>query len=240
MGVRATVVGREVLVGSLRYLAQAELALEETLLAQTRALQEAGQTVAAVAVDGQVAGLLGIADTLREGSRAAVRALQAAGLEVVMLTGDNERTARAIAAQLGIQELRADVLPGDKAAVIAQLQEGGQRVAMVGDGINDAPALAQADVGMAIGGGADIAMEAADLTLPGADPLAVVRAIQLGRATMRTIYQNLFWAFVYNIVLIPVAMLGALVPMLAAGAMAFSSLFVVSNSLRLRRLRLRV
>ncbi len=240
MGVRATVTGREVLVGSLRYLAQAELALDENLLAQARALQEAGQTVAAVAIDGQVAGLLGIADTLREGSHAAVRALQTAGLEVVMLTGDNERTARAIAAQLGIQELRAEVLPGDKAEVIAQLQKGGQRVAMVGDGINDAPALAQADVGMAIGGGADIAMEAADLTLPGADPLSVMRAIHLGRATMRTIHQNLFWAFVYNIVLIPVAMLGALVPMLAAGAMAFSSLFVVSNSLRLRRLRLRV
>ena len=240
MGVRATVTGREVLVGSLRYLARAELALDESLQVQARALQEQGQTVAAVAVDGQVAGLFGIADTLREGSQAAVRALQAAGLEVVMLTGDNERTARAIAAQLGIQELRAEVLPGDKATVIAQLQESGRRVAMVGDGVNDAPALAQADVGMAIGGGADIAMEAADLTLPGADPLSVVRAIQLGRATMRTIHQNLFWAFVYNIVLIPVAMLGALVPMLAAGAMAFSSLFVVSNSLRLRRLRLRV
>ena len=240
MGVRATVTGREVLVGSLRYLARTEVALDESLQAQARALQEAGQTVAAVAVDGQVAGLLGIADTLREGSHAAVRALQAAGLEVVMLTGDNESTARAIAAQLGIQELRAEVLPGDKAAVITQLQEGGRRVAMVGDGVNDAPALAQADVGMAIGGGADIAMEAADLTLPGADPLSVMRAIQLGRATMRTIHQNLFWAFVYNIVLIPVAMLGALVPMLAAGAMAFSSLFVVSNSLRLRRLRLRV
>ncbi len=240
MGVRATVAGRKVLVGSLDFLADEDVTLDESLQEQAQALQEEGQTVAAVAVDGQAAGLLGIADTLREGSHAAVRALQAAGLEVVMLTGDNELTARAIAAQLGIQELRAEVLPGDKAKVIAQLQEGGQRVAMVGDGINDAPALAQADVGMAIGGGTDIAMEAADLTLPGADPLAVVRAIYLGRATMRAIHQNLFWAFVYNIVLIPVAMLGALVPMLAAGAMAFSSLFVVSNSLRLRRLKLRV
>ena len=240
MGVRATVEGRAVLVGSLPWLEAEGIALDDGVKQKARSLQEQGQTAVAVAVDGQVAGVLGIADALRPESRAAVRALGAAGLDVVMLTGDNRRTAQAIADQLGIEEVRAGVLPDDKAAVIAQLQEGGRPVAMVGDGINDAPALAQADVGMAIGGGADIAMEAADLTLPGADPLAVARAIQLGRATMRTIYQNLFWAFIYNIILIPVAMLGALVPMLAAAAMAFSSVFVVSNSLRLRRLRLRV
>ncbi len=240
MGVRATVEGRDVLVGSLPWLEAEGIALDDGVKQKARSLQEQGQTAVAVAVDGQVAGVLGIADALRPESRAAVRALGAAGLDVVMLTGDNRRTAQAIADQLGIEEVRAGVLPDDKAAVIAQLQEGGRPVAMVGDGINDAPALAQADVGMAIGGGADIAMEAADLTLPGADPLAVARAIQLGRATMRTIYQNLFWAFIYNIILIPVAMLGALVPMLAAAAMAFSSVFVVSNSLRLRRLRLRV
>ena len=240
MGLRATVGGREVLVGSLRYLEREGVAAEESLRERARAAQELGQTVAAVAVDGQGAGMLGIADALRGGSREAVRALKSAGLEVVMLTGDNERAARAIAGQVGIEEVRAGVLPGDKAAVIEALQAGGARVAMVGDGINDAPALARADVGMALGGGVDIAIEAADLTLPGADPLAVPRAIQLGRATMRTIRQNLFWAFIYNIVLIPVAMLGALAPMLAAAAMACSSVFVVSNSLRLRRLRLRV
>ena len=240
MGVRATVEGRDVLVGSLPWLEAEGIALDDGVKQKARSLQEQGQTAVAVAVDGQDAGVLGIADALRPESREAVSALRAAGLQVVMLTGDNRRTAQAIADQLGIQEVRAGVLPDDKAAVIAQLQEGGKAVAMVGDGINDAPALAQADVGMAIGGGADIAMEAADLTLPGADPLAVARAIQLGRATMRTIYQNLFWAFIYNIILIPVAMLGALVPMLAAAAMAFSSVFVVSNSLRLRRTRLRV
>ena len=239
MGVRARVEGRDVLVGSLPWLEAEGIALDDRVVQKARSLQEQGQTAVALAVDGQVAGVLGIADALRPESRSAVDALRAAGLKVVMLTGDNRRTAQAIAEQLGIQEVKAEVLPQDKAAAIAQLQESGDRVAMVGDGINDAPALAQADVGMAIGGGADVAMEAADLTLPGADPLAVARAIQLGRATMRTIYQNLFWAFIYNIILIPVAMLGALVPMLAAAAMAFSSVFVVSNSLRLRRTRLR-
>lgn len=240
MGVRATVAGRQVLVGSLRYLQGAGILLDEGLRSQAQAIREEGQTVAAVAVEGQMAGLFGIADALRESSHAAVRALQQAGLDVVMLTGDNEGTAQAIAAQAGIQAVWAEVLPGDKAAVIDRLQKGGRQVAMVGDGINDAPALARADVGMALGGGADVAIEAADVTLPGAEPLAIARAIQLGRATMRTIHQNLFWAFIYNIVLIPVAMLGALAPILAAAAMAFSSVFVVSNSLRLRRLRLRV
>ncbi len=238
MGVRAGVEGRQVLVGSLAWLEREGVALDASLAQSASTLQDGGQTAVAVAVDGRGIGVLGIADALRPESREAVSALRAAGLDVVMLTGDNRNTAQAIAAQLGIEEVRAEVLPQDKAAAIESLQAGGKRVAMVGDGINDAPALAQADVGMAIGGGADVAMEAADLTLPGADPLAVARAIQLGRGTMRTIYQNLFWAFIYNIVLIPVAMLGALVPMLAAAAMAFSSVFVVSNSLRLRKLRL--
>ncbi|MCY4525458.1 MAG: copper-translocating P-type ATPase, partial [Anaerolineaceae bacterium] len=238
MGVRAGVEGRQVLVGSLTWLEGEGIALDSGMAQSAQVLQGQGQTAVAVAVDGQGIGVLGIADALRPESGDAVGALQAAGLDVVMLTGDNRNTAQAIATQLGIEEVRAEVLPQVKSNATEALQMGGKRVAMVGDGINDAPALAQADVGMAIGGGADIAMEAADLTLPGADPLAVARAIQLGRATMRTIYQNLFWAFIYNIVLIPVAMLGALAPMLAAAAMAFSSVFVVSNSLRLRKLRL--
>ncbi|MCB9457301.1 MAG: copper-translocating P-type ATPase [Anaerolineaceae bacterium] len=232
-GIRATVEGKQIVIGSPAYIGEQGIALNGHQ-ERIEAIQAQGRTAVVVIIDGEAAGVLGIADTIKEGSREAVAALQAQGLDVVMITGDNRLTAQAIADEAGIKRFLADVLPGQKADAVKQLQAESKRVAMVGDGINDAPALAQADVGIAIGTGTDIAMEASDLTLMSGDLRGVVRAISLSKATMRTIYQNLFWAFIYNIILIPVAMLGLLVPMLAAGAMAFSSVFVVSNSLRLR------
>jgi Cu+-exporting ATPase len=235
-GVRAVIDGKTVRVGSPKWilpsLDAAGLDGKNAVHTHIESLQAQGRTIAVVQVDGTVAGIIGIADTVKETSREAVQALHAAGLEVVMITGDNARTADTIAQEVGIARVLADVLPEQKAATVHSLQAEHKRVAMVGDGINDAPALAQADVGIAIGTGTDIAMEASDVTLVSGDLRGVARAIVLSKATMRTIRQNLFWAFIYNIILIPVAMLGLLVPMLAAAAMAMSSVFVVLNSLR--------
>ncbi|MBI5668462.1 MAG: copper-translocating P-type ATPase [Chloroflexi bacterium] len=236
-GIRAVVEGKIVLVGSPRFIREQGHILEQTQ-AQIEALQAKARTVVIVTIDGVMGGLIGIADTVKDGSREAIAALHQLGLEVVMVTGDNEKTAQAIAHEVGIERVLAEVLPNQKVEAVKQLQAEGKREAMVGDGINDAPALAQADVGIAIGTGTDIAMEASDVTLVSGDLRGVARAITLSRATMRTIYQNLFWAFIYNILLIPVAMAGALVPILAGAAMAFSSIFVVSNSLRLRNARI--
>lgn len=235
-GIRATVEGKTVLVGSPRFMREQAQSLD-TYQTQIESLQAKARTVVLVVIDGQLSGLVGIADTVKESSRDAIAALRKLGLEVVMVTGDNQQTAQAIAREVGIDRVLAEVLPDQKVEAVKQLQAEGKRTAMVGDGINDAPALAQADVGIAIGTGTDIAMEASDVTLVSGDLRGVARAINLSRTTMKTIYQNLFWAFIYNIILIPVAIAGALVPMLAAAAMAFSSVFVVSNSLRLRNAR---
>ncbi|MDE2857706.1 MAG: heavy metal translocating P-type ATPase [Chloroflexota bacterium] len=236
-GLRAAIDGRTVLVGNTK-LMRGNSVDTSALDADVSRLTRGARTVALVAVDGDMIGALGIGDPLKPSSRGAIAALNVRGLEVAMITGDNEGTAQAIAREVGITRVYADVLPADKAAVVKQLQDQGEVVGMVGDGINDAPALASADVGFAIGTGTDIAIEAGDVTLVSGDLTAVVAALDLSRRTMRAIYQNLFWAFIYNIVLIPVAMLGGLLPMFAAAAMAFSSVFVVTNSLRLRGARL--
>ncbi len=239
-GVSAYVGEERVLIGSPELLEENGIALDG-MAQQFEAFQSQAKTAVAVAIGGEIAGVLAISDEIKEGSAEGVRALQGLGLEVKMVSGDNRHTASEIAKQVGLlseDSYLAEVRPADKASKVEQLQQRGEPVAMVGDGINDAPALAAADVGIAIGTGADVAIAAAPVTLLGGDLRILPRAIKLSRSTLRVIKQNLFWAFFYNVLLIPMAALGRLNPMLAAGAMAFSSVAVVVNSLRLRRMRI--
>src|SRR6266542_651748 len=240
-GVIATVESRQVLIGNLKLMQHEGIALER-LEAEARKLADDGKTPMYVALDGKAAGIIAVADTVKEDSRAAIAAMKRSGLEVVMITGDNERTAKAIARQVGVDRVLAEVLPQDKAFNVQKLQLEGKKVAMVGDGINDAPALAQADVGMAIGTGTDVAIGASDMTLIKGSLMGVVTAMQISRVTMRNVYQNLVGAFVYNTLGLPIA-LGVLYPffglllspLLAALAMSFSSVTVISNANRLKR-----
>jgi Cu+-exporting ATPase len=242
-GIEATLDSKRILLGNLRLMEERKVSLDG-FSEKAEQLSNEGKTPMFLAVDGEIAGIIAVADTLKENSNKTVEALHRLGLEVVMLTGDNRRTAKAIASQIGIDRVLAEVLPEMKAEEVRRLQSEGKKVGMVGDGINDAPALAQADVGIAIGTGTDVAMESSDITLIGGDLRGVVTAIALSKATIRNIKQNLFWAFAYNTVLIPVAagilfpFFGILLnPIFAAGAMAISSVTVVSNALRLRRFK---
>jgi Cu+-exporting ATPase len=238
LGVQAVVDGHLVLVGRPRWLAeQWQVALPTSLTEAMASFEQGGRTAVAVAWDGQARGVLAVSDVVKPTSAAAIGHFRALGLRPVLLTGDNERVALAVATEVGITDVAAEVLPADKAEAIRKLQRDGRVVAMVGDGVNDAVALATADLGIAMGTGTDVAIEASDLTLVRSDLIAAADAIRLSRHTLATIKGNLFWAFAYNIAAIPLAMLGLLNPLIAGAAMAFSSIFVVSNSLRLRGFR---
>jgi Cu+-exporting ATPase len=234
-GVQARVAGAAVHVGSPRFLDEQGAAFSVADRAHLEKEEGQGRTVIGVARNGALLGLIAIADTLKEDAKAAIDGLHAQGVRTVMITGDNSRVAQSIANQLGLGEVFAQVLPNEKAHKVRELQASGARVAFVGDGINDAPALAQSDLGIAMGTGTDVAIEAGHIVLVKGYPQRIAEALALSRVTMRTIRQNLFWAFFYNAAAIPLAALGLLNPMIAAGAMAISSVSVVTNSLQIKR-----
>ena len=237
-GIEATISGKKVLLGNIKLMRDRKIEIGD-LEKKAEYLSNQGKTPMYVAVDGSLGGIIAVADTLKDNSKEAVATLYKLGIEVIMITGDNQRTASAIAKQIGIKRVLAEVLPEVKTSEVKKLQKEGKKVAMVGDGINDAPALAQADVGIAIGTGTDVAMEAADITLISGDLQGVVTAIALSKATIRNVKQNLFWAFAYNAAAIPIASFGLLNPIIAAAAMALSSLTVVGNSALLKRYKIK-
>jgi len=237
-GVKATFRGHVILFGNRKLMKDNKVKVKALIESKLARLEEQGKTAMLLALDGEIAGIIAVMDTPKDSAAEAIKKFKDMGLEVAMLTGDNERTAKAIANQLGIDRVIANVLPWEKVDVIKRLQNQGKVVAMVGDGVNDAPALAQANVGIAIGSGTDIAKETGGIVLIKDDLRDVARGITLSKATMKKIKQNLFWAFIYNTVSIPIAAVGLLTPIIAAGAMAFSSLFVVSNSATLKLLKL--
>lgn len=237
-GLKAVFEGKEVLIGTRKLLRENSIDFKD-LEAEMTELESDGKTAMLVSVSGQLSGVIAVADQVKESSKEAVHQLKKMGYTVIMLTGDNERTAKAIAKQVDIDHVFSEVLPDQKAFKIKELKDQGKKVIMVGDGINDAPALALADIGMAIGTGTDVAMEAADITLMRGDLRSIPEAIKLSRATMRNIKQNLFWAFIYNSIGLPIAAMGLLAPWIAGAAMAFSSVSVVSNSLRLKRVKIK-
>jgi len=238
LGLTAVVEGQAVAIGNLSMMKEYSVSTKEAEDVSSKLAME-GKTPIFVSINGELSGVIAVADTIQSTSKEAVSKLKKMGIEVVMITGDNERTANAIAKEAGVDKVIAEVMPQDKANQVKQMQNEGKFVAMVGDGINDSPALAQADIGIAIGTGSDIAIESSDITLIKGDLNGVVNAIKLSNKTLRTIKQNLFWAFIYNLIGIPIAALGFLNPIYAAAAMAFSSVSVVSNSLLLRRTKIK-
>ncbi|MHA1556786.1 MAG: heavy metal translocating P-type ATPase [Candidatus Heimdallarchaeota archaeon] len=233
-GIIAKVDGKEIVLGNIALMTEQSIKVQDSTIIEIERLQKQGKTVMLVEIDGKLSGLIAVADTIKDSSRKAVQMLTDSDIKVVMLTGDNERTAQAIAKEAGIKEIYAEVLPEEKANIVKELQEAGRIVGMVGDGTNDAPALAQADIGFAVASGTDVSIETSSVTLMRNDLTQVIDAIELSKATLRIIKGNLLWAFLFNIIAIPVAAIGILNPMIAAGAMAFSSVFVVTNSLRLK------